>query len=104
MSFGGALDRPGISTAQRDDYRDATRAGSPKHPPIAFLQARLGERQAPQRVRGQRIHAGLIEDDVRLECEDAWKHSVQGAEIFRVARAVFELEVDLAALLAERKI
>ena len=80
------------------------RLGSGHHTTVALLEPGMGEGQAPECVGGQWIDARLIEDDLGLEGEDAGEDSFERVQIFRVARAVFELDIDLAALLAKRKI
>ena len=64
----------------------------------------MRERKPPQNIRGQRINAGLIEDDIGLERECSRQNVIELAKIFGVFNAIRQWNIQPAAFLAKRKI
>src|SRR5205807_7403237 len=104
MGLRGGFDGIRITAAECNDKRNSMRGGCRDDAAIAFLQPGRRKGQASESVGGQRVHAGLIKHDAGIEREDTRQHLIERLQIFFIARAVIELDVNGTALLAKWKI
>src|ERR1041385_2808195 len=67
-----------VAPAQADRHRDARGAGAAEDEAVSLAEAVDGEGEAPEPVGGERVHAGLVEDEVRPEGDRPLERGLQG--------------------------
>src|SRR5689334_21238523 len=79
--------------------------GELQHEPIALLEPRFRDVQTPEAIPLERVGTGQIDHELSLRSRQRSAYTaLYGIEIRLIARAVRQLDVEIGARLAERKV
>ena len=96
----GILDGPAVAACDSKDDREPDLAGLFEHDGVAARETLESERQTPQPIAFVRVGAGEVETrSARDAARTPGRRSRQTFEVFVVARAVVQLDVEEPATL-----
>lgn len=98
------FDGEGVAAAHADDDGDAVGTAGVKDDAVAAAEPFLGHGEFAEFVFAEGVDAGLVEDDLGREGEDAGEDGFELGKELVVAGIVGQGDVDLALLLAEREV
>jgi hypothetical protein len=104
VGLGGEDDGVGVAAADGDDEGDGQIAGGAHDHAVALFETSGSETEAAEAIGGERVDAGLVEDEVWVEIRHLWEKGGEGAEVFVVGDAGVEFDVDGTLLLAQREV
>ena len=104
MGFGGEGNGDGVAAADGDDEGDGQVQGGAHDHAVALFETGGSEAEAAEAIGGERVDAGLVEDEVGVEIGNFGENGGEGAEVFGVGDTGVEFDVDGTLLLAQREV